>query len=226
MERIYSTSRTGTAVQRSSANRWLALAGIVGPIVWTLIIALLDVLQYDWLIAHNADPLSLSPVSDNSEGPYGWLMTINFAVYGLLVIAFAVGLHRGVKAGKWSKVGIGFLIAYGTAMLLGAFPPSSGPHLAGFFLSLLTLPPAFLFMWRRFRKDPRWHGYDWYSLATGLLALPLFQICGAEGAALQHSDGFYVWYLAVPLAWLVVVALRLRVLFRASTDTLAADTIT
>ncbi|GHO68074.1 hypothetical protein KSC_069660 [Ktedonobacter sp. SOSP1-52] len=37
-------------------------------------------------------------VSDLTAGPFGWVQQVNFIVFGLLIIAFAVGLSRGVRA--------------------------------------------------------------------------------------------------------------------------------
>src|SRR5512138_1156695 len=79
-------------VGRLVAARHAALAGILGPIIFGGVIALLDVLQFDFLVATGNSPLTDNPISVNALGPYGWLQTINFLVFGLLVLIFTIGL--------------------------------------------------------------------------------------------------------------------------------------
>lgn len=211
----------GAAIRfgRVITTKRAALAGISGPILFVLGIALSDILNYPFLMATANDPFTTSPVSVNALGPYGWLQIATFVSFGLLLLIFAVGLYRGVQAGKWSKLSIGLLMAVGLTMLLmaapcdcelnGQYPPATLPgiiHSLAFDLFMLAQIAMYFFMWRYFRQDARWQGYDHYSLAVGLLALPLFIIFMALPPIFPW---FYLWLLLIPLAWIEVVAIHL-----------------
>jgi len=204
--------------------RSAALAGIVGPIMFGGIVALLDVLQYDFLVATGNSPLTDNPISVNALGPYGWLQTINFFVFGLLVLFFTVGLHRNISGGQGSKIGPAMLGIFGVAMLCSAGTIEdaqfSDPttlhawlHVIGFILFLAGLTPSYFFMWRRLRKDARWAGYDWYTLATGVLVVllifsdPLKALDSAQHAAWWGAAGRL--HLLVGLGWFTVIGSRL-----------------
>jgi hypothetical membrane protein len=210
-------------VRDPSFIRRLAFAGIIGPPLFILLTIVEDVLQYRFLVTTGNDPLVVSPFSVNALGPTGWLQVLSFILFGLSIIALALGLHRGVQAGKWSKIAIGLLIVVGVTMILsGIFTEDSvkpgNPmtfhglvHDLSFFAFLLVQMAMYFFLWWRFRQDERWRGYDWYSLVVGILVLPLF--VGFNGFLDSH-DGFYLWFLLVPLAWLEVVAIRLWMISR------------
>jgi len=203
---------------RQTITWWLALAGIIGPPLFVLLTLVEDALQDSFLVRTGNDPLVVSPMSVNALGPTGWLQILTFTLFGLSIIALALGLHRGVQAGRWSRIGISLLIAVGATQVLSGIctEDSVAPgnpttfhglvHDLSFFAFLLIQTVMYFFLWRRFRKDKRWQGYDWYCLAMGILALPLF--AGFVGF-LDNHDGFYMWFLLVPLTWLEVIALRL-----------------
>ena len=64
-----SPTREQTTGKRSATTRWLALAGIIGPILFIALIALSDVLQYHFLVRYGYSPVTESPVSVNALGP-------------------------------------------------------------------------------------------------------------------------------------------------------------
>lgn len=211
----------GAIIEQGSPIRWLALAGMIGPLLFTLVVALLDIVQYKFLVLNGFDPLTQSPVSVNALGPYGWIQCVNFTIFGLLEIAFALGLYRVVKGRKLAKItSVGFVFAIGVSMLLSTFPTDNfnagltghavlhtwhgAIHNFAFFTFLISQILAYLTMVGRFRKDPRWRGYAWYSLAVGVLALPVWLIPLPD-----NFSWFYVWMLAFPMTWLELVAIRL-----------------
>jgi hypothetical protein len=86
-----------------STVRWAALAGMVGPPLFAAVIVLATLLQYDFLRGLGWHPIDASPVPYPSAlalGPYGWLQVANFVLFGLLLLVFAMGFHRGVEAGR------------------------------------------------------------------------------------------------------------------------------
>ena len=191
--------------------RGAAIAGIVGPALFALVVIALTVIQYDFMLRIGwqpiADPAGAWP-SGLALGPYGWAQSLNFAVSGLLLVVFALGLHRGVAGSP--RIGPALLLLSGIAMTLMTFETDpiirSGPrtlhgwvHDLAFVLFVVSLVPSFFFLWRRMKRDLLWRSYSRYTLITGLLATPLLLLPGPT---------YYVSF-ALVLAWLEVLALRL-----------------
>ncbi len=53
----------------------------------------------------------------------GWIQQLNFVVFGLLTIAFAAGLHRGLRPTRTGIVGPALLTVSGIGLLLSAAVP-------------------------------------------------------------------------------------------------------
>ena len=191
--------------------RGAAIAGIVGPALFALVVIALTAIQYDFMLGIGwqpvADPAGAWP-SGLALGPYGWAQSLNFAVSGLLLIVFALGLHRGVAGSP--RIGPALLFLSGVAMTLMTFETDpiirSGPrtlhgwiHDLAFVLFVVSLVPSFFFLWRRMERDPLWRSYGRYTLITGLLATPLLLLPGPT----------YYLSFALILTWLEVLALRL-----------------
>jgi len=187
---------------------------MIGPVIFVLIVIVLTVLQYGFMRGLGWHPIEGSGVpwpSGLALGPYGWLQVLNFILFGLLVIAFAAGLHRRVS-GRAAKIGTGLLMLAGVALVLLGFKTdpnllSTGPqtlsgwtHGLAFVLLTLSLLLTFFVMGWGLIKDPLWRRYGWYSLATGILFVVGFFIPGQIGT--------YI-FLTVILAWMFVMALWL-----------------
>jgi len=69
------------------------------------------------------------PIAKLAAGPNGWVQHVNFIVLGVLMIAFAIGLHQGVRPARWGLVALVFLVLGGLgqvwAGLVDPFPPPS-----------------------------------------------------------------------------------------------------
>jgi hypothetical protein len=193
--------------------RAAAVAGMVGPILFATVLLALTAVQYDFMLRIGwkpvEDPAGAWP-SGLALGPYGWAQTVRFALSGLSLMIFAVGLHFGTRGGRGSRAGPALLFAAGAAMALMSFETDpirrTGPrtlhgwvHDAAFVLFVLALTPAFFFLWRRLRKDPLWRGHARYSLVTGVSATLLLFLPGVA----------YYLFLLVVLVWFEVTALRL-----------------
>jgi len=81
--------------KRHSPGRWTnrltlicisALAGIVGPMIFLLVVFIIDFIQP----GHN--PI-YETVSELVHGSYGWLQTISFILFGVLLMIFALRLY-------------------------------------------------------------------------------------------------------------------------------------
>ena len=76
----------------------LADAGLIGPLVFGVIITMLTFLEYDFMIGLGWDPVHSSDVpwpSALALGPYGYFQVANFVFFGGCLISFGLGLQRG-----------------------------------------------------------------------------------------------------------------------------------
>jgi hypothetical membrane protein len=98
----------------------LAAAGIFAPILFTVGFVVQGFIRTDLRSGYN--PIA-QQISDLTAGPFGWVQRVNFVVFGLLLITFAVGLHRGVrKASPW-MVGPALVAWNGVELMVaGVFP--------------------------------------------------------------------------------------------------------
>jgi hypothetical protein len=191
-----------------------ARVGIIGPILFGLVIAFLSILKYDFLISLGWHP-TLRPTFDWPSGlalgDYGWVMTATFLLSGLFMAIFASGLRLRLPRTALTFLATLALTCAGLAIAGLAFTtdPTIRPtpatwhgrlHDLSFVALGLTLMPAMILLGFVFRQDERWQNFSAYTWVTVALAFPTFWLKGAA---------FYVFMLAI-LVWSEVVALRLR----------------
>lgn len=191
--------------------RRAAICGIVGPAVFAGGLVALTLAQYDFMIGIGwrplTDPANAWP-SGLALGPYGSFQDASFAICGLLLVVFAIGLHRGL--GQGSKFGPTLLGISGAAMTLLAFETDpidrTGPrsphglvHDASFVVFAAALLLALFFLQRRMSREPRWRGHARYTLATALLAVACLLVSGVA---------YYLFIVAI-LVWLEATAVKL-----------------
>ena len=196
-------------MRKSSLIKSAATAGVVGPILFAVVVAGLTVAQADFMRTLGWNPLG--PVIDWPSGlalgPYGWLMTVTFFVCGVLMVFFAYGLKLALR----EKLATTLLMISGLAMMGLIF--TTDPTLTtvtktwhgllhdSFFALLgLTMMPGMLLLGWVFRRNEQWKDLSNYTWITLALVIPSFWLKGL---------GFYL-FLAAILTWSVVVALRLR----------------
>jgi hypothetical protein len=193
----------------------LALGAAAGPLY--VIVGLAQILTregFDW----TRHALSLM-----SNGPWGWVQVANFLLSGLLVLAGAVGLKRGLAIGRGRAAGPLLIAIYGLGLIGAAFfsadpalgfPPGTpdGPpavvtthgllHFVSGGIGFLGLIAACFVLAARFRGEGR---SSWmFSLATGVLFFAGF--AGVASGA-QSRTLVVAFYLAVLLAWTWLSAL-------------------
>jgi uncharacterized membrane protein YidH (DUF202 family) len=197
--------------KRLVTPRRAALAGMTGPVLFGGGLVTLTALQYDFLVGIGWEPLrdpSGAWPSGLSLGPYGWVQDLGFAVSGLLLAVFAVGLHRGITGG--SRSGPALLFVAGIAMALLAFETDpmdrAGPrtlhgsvHDAAFVIFVLALIPALFLLWRRMCKDTAWQAHARYTLATALATMVWLVLPGIA---------YYLFLIAI-LTWFEATAMWL-----------------
>jgi hypothetical membrane protein len=199
---------------KRSIQRCLAICGIIGPILFTVILITLGFLQprYNHVTQYISE---LGAV----DAPYALIMnTAGFPLLGLLIIAFAFALDRGVKNGNGSKIGpILIVISGGGFVLAGIFPCDPGCvtisiigiiHGYMCFIAQFALIFAPLFMFHRLARDNRWRNYHIYSLTIAGIALFLAILYklndfGDLVGVLQRVS------FGVPLLWAEIMAIKL-----------------
>jgi hypothetical membrane protein len=212
------TARTTLRAARSV--RVGALAGMVGPMLFTLTFLMQEATRRD-----EFNPVA-EPVSALEAGPNGWIQQVNFVVFGLMMLAFAVGLNRGVAPTRTGFLGPALLgVAALGLFLAAAFPLREdvagvtydpGGHFVAGVTFFLSTSLAMLVLPRRLSRDSRWRGLATYTAICGVLALIGFVVLGRfaipESAALHDHAGLAqrIVILLVTFPCLVTLAVRLR----------------
>jgi Protein of unknown function (DUF998) len=166
----------------------------------------------------------------------GWEQITNFLVFGLLCIAFAVGLRRLWSTGKASVWGPLLAGLFGLGLIIigvcvtdpgDGYPPGAplngSPQtwhgwvhgLGGAVIVNVLLPAACFVLSRGFAADPQSRRWATYSWVTGALIL-VISIPSTIGLPFAYKAGFPVVdgliqriVLFIGWAWLMLVALHL-----------------
>ena len=208
------------ADRRETRIAALAWAGIIGPVLFTATFLAQEAFRID-----EYSPLA-EPVSALEAGPNGWVQQVNFVVFGLLTMAYAVGLHLGVRPTSGGIAGPALLFVSGIGLLLAAIFPlkedaagvtyDPGGHMVAGITFFLSSAVGLVVLSRRLARDPRWQGLSRYTVAAGVVALAGFVVNGAlvipESAPLHDWAGSVqrVLILAVLFPCRIILALRLR----------------
>ncbi len=191
----------------------LAICGIAGPVLFAVVIVILAALRPGY--SHLSGTISgLGAVG----APNAVFVTADFVVLGALLVAFAVGLHRGIGEGRGSRVGPALLAVGGVGFVLWGFPadfedPQSFTALVhgigGFIAFALIVAPFFVS--RRLRRVDAWRDLSSYSLVTGVVAVPVFVVSliliGVEDSSIIGA--VQRLFFGVLLLWVVILAVRL-----------------
>lgn len=190
----------------------MALAGIAGPISFALLVLIVQSLQPE----HDPIKTTISPLV---WGRFGWLQTIAFVLFGILIIVFALrfyssyGSRFNMRIGSvcLGLVGLGFII-------LAAFPapPPGAPKIPGTSthtlisdgMSLLFVI-ALVFITAGLRRVVQYRGTFIYTLITSVLASFL-----AIGNTLLPRSSPYMGLaerllLLNGMVWIEVMSIRL-----------------
>lgn len=192
--------------------RYSAIAGIVGPIIYTITWLILGFLEPTY--SHTRDPISnLSAVGAS----YALVMTIVIFVFAILIIVFALGLQRRLPPGFWGGTaalvitGVGYVGIALAPLNLAAPEAPNVPHMISATATVFAMMLAPVLTFPRLRRDPEWRNLSGYSIATTVVdfafmvmaSLPTFE--GSAGLMQRLV-------LAVFLVWMIVIAIRLYAL--------------
>ena len=173
---------------RSPSTRTLATGGMVAPWIWTAVVIVLTVLEYDTLTGFGWTLLSAPNVNYPSSlalGAFGWAQMANFGLLGILLIGLAIALYRSVRPRWTARVAPVLLGISGFGFVMSVFPTDHGPpnapetwhgdiHILGFIVFFLPMVLSMFFIALSFRGDSRWRGYVWFGPVVGVLALIAF----------------------------------------------------
>ncbi len=188
-----------------STTRWLALAGIVFPPLWLVVLIVLGFVKPGFNQLTQAG-------SQESIGQYGWVQIANFIVLGVALVVFAFGLWRGFGDRLSGRIGSVLMAIAGVGLVgSGVFLADPGNFAVSFhgnmhmtagtavFLSLFIA--GFVFA-RRFWDD---RPFAVYSIATALVIPASFVLTFVIPPGLsQRVMLIIVW------SWITVLGLRLR----------------
>lgn len=215
-----SSDITTTSDRALARVRIAALAGIVGPVLFTLAF-----LAQEAFRRAEYSPV-VEPVSALEAGPNGWVQQVNFVVFGLLLLTFAIGLHRGIAHTRLGILGPTLLGMASIGLFLAAAFPlredaagvtyDPGGHFVSGITFFLSTSLAMLVLSRRLAKDHRLRGMATYTEVCGVLALVGFVVMGRfaipDDAPMNDYAGLVqrLVLLLVTFPCLVTLAVRLR----------------
>lgn len=189
-------------------------AGLVGPILFTAVFMVQEVLRRE-----EFDPVA-EPVSALEAGPNGWVQQLNFVVFGVLTIAFAAGLHRGLqRTTRTDVVGPALFLVSGVGLLLAAIFPlredaagvtyDPGGHVVAGLVFFSSTALALIAVSRRAARDSRWRSIAAYTLVAGVLALAAFVLMGA--LVMPDDAPLHAWAGLAQRAVILVVVFPCRI---------------
>jgi len=184
------------------------------------------VLTLGWLVAGslqtNAD-VRRGTISDlgAADADKAWVWNVPLTVGGVLVAAFAIGLHRALRPGWGSAIAAALIAVFGVGLALegalfhldcretvptcAARASHSWRHTAHEIesgIGILALVVAIVVLALRFRREPRWRSLWLASLSTAVAFVVLSAI--AEDSAWEGLVQRLL--VTVLLGWIAVVA--------------------
>jgi hypothetical protein len=199
---------TGT---RDYLLAFLAACGMLAPVLYIV----------TWTVAgllypgYNQLTQATSELTSKAAPPAAAAVA-NFGGYalGLLVIAFAFGLCRGVRHSRWLLIGATLVGLFGLICFIQPFFPmdpgaashafQNMMHDAVYVISGVALIPGLLVLSVAFVKDPSLRPYRWYTLITPALIL----LAGVDVGLFPAGVPERLSTLAL-LIWFEIVALLL-----------------
>lgn len=204
----------------------LAICGIIGPILKSIVIVTLGFLWPGY--SHVSQAISELGAID---APNALVMNVSYVVFGLLMVCFAFGLHQGICQGEGSIVGPVLVAIYGVGQVAnGIFPCAPGCQITlmiGSFTGLMRIVTSYvgfiaillamLVMSRRLRKDKQWRNYGSFSTVIGLISVGAFLLSFVLSGLLTPWVGaFQRLRHGIVFLWIIVMAVNLlRTSFRA-----------
>jgi hypothetical membrane protein len=136
------------------------------------------------LVRPGYDPVTQF-ISDLGVGQNGWIQNANFVIFGALIIAFAVGLYRGLPRTSGARAATVLILAAGCGIVLSGLFTEPEPgvpslhgliHVVAFLVVFTSLIATYFTVARVVRSDANWRGYGRYCALTGVAVALLLVI--------------------------------------------------
>lgn len=160
--------------------------------------------------------------SDLAAGPFGYVMTINFVVRGVLALSLLLGIVTATSLGRRAPVGIALVGIWGLgAFVLAASPTDVGEavtlrgaiHLATAALAFLAAAVGEFLLSLRFRDEPRLAARGTPALAiSGLSVIVLLALLYVQSRPRLFDEAIGLVErvcLGLGLLWMLLVAVHL-----------------
>ena len=197
-----------------------ARLALLATVVLIAVYVVLDVVAQ--LLPPHYDAISQAE-SDLAVGPYGYVMTLNFVVRGVLSLSFLAGLSAATTLGTRSRLGVALMAVWGVgAFVLAASPTDISAtettahgklHLLVAFLAFLAAAAGELLLSRHFPEEPRLRpiaGGAQLLAALGAVSVVLLFVGAGVPFLLHHAFGLLERiFLGFVLAWILVVSVYL-----------------
>lgn len=205
--------------RRAHFLRVTAICGIVGPIFYAIVIAIIGSLHPDY--SHISQSMSELGAVD---APYKALTnTLGFPLLGLFMIAFALGMNNGIERNRTSIVGPALITLSGISLIMtGIFPCDPGceditwvgtTHSVFATTAAITFSIAPIFIAIRQWSDIRWKRYTLFSWLTAVITLLLSMLYSMN--IFESQLGFLQRLsMGLPLVWMEITAIKLLRIFK------------
>lgn len=199
--------------QTQKRQRIFALCGIIGPILFTLVVIIEGFIQPGYSQIFN-------DISDLGLGPYGIIQNISFILFGLLSIGLAFGLgvnlpHRTGKAVKWLVAFFGLCIILAGVTLMSTpagviYAKEVISHGLVSSIAFLVIIIAQFLTWLALRGSDSviWGHYRIYSLVSGLVSVLTLVILSYTQFSSYHGATERL-FIVVWLIWIEVTGIKL-----------------
>ncbi len=186
---------------RSAIQTALLLAGTSG-LLFILVFLLLGVVTPGYDPTHG----TISALEFTAVGP---LQQINFIVFGLLMVCFAVGLRHELRRGRAAVLAPTFQLVSACAVIGDGIFIYEPLHLICDLIAFnATIVMLFLFAWR-FWSDPRWNGWAAYSIFTAVLMMAFLTAFGIANTHGGPAGTFEKLATATRTAWSILLVWKL-----------------
>lgn len=203
----------GAGVRVERLTRWLALDGVIGPVVYVVDFTVVGLTRPGYSAVSQA-------VSELGVGRDGWQLNVALIALGVWLAAFTVGFFRSLtvwsgKSRRWVCASLLMLPAVGFVMA-GIFPLPNPLHwVLGASLVFIGSIPAFFVTGFFLRREAAWRSLGTYAVVTGWLTLVLVVLMfgianpSSPAASLQVVGLVERALFVAMLAWYAIVGWRI-----------------
>jgi len=212
------TENISDSGKMDKTQKVLAACGVLAPVSFVIGMIVASALTPGY--SHAAEQISALGSVGYPAAPVQ--IIVGFILSGLLIIAFAVGLHRGIPGE--SKWGPAFLVLSGIGLVgVGVFQCDPGctnapftgslrdsSHFVMFNLAEMGAIIGILLTGRRLSGHPQWSRLRSFSLLIGWGTLVIFIAWYTTPIGVYVGDGTMERIVAgLPLLWTAVMGIRL-----------------